>query len=69
LFLGRGELAFQAAAVDAQFGAALVDVAEEVLVEVAAGWPGPPRHAHVMPMSNYVIAIRSTLGISVIALA
>ena len=36
LFLGCGELAFQAGPVGAQFGAAFFDVADEVLVEVVS---------------------------------
>ena len=34
LFVGCGELLFQVSAVGAQFGAALFDIADEVLVEV-----------------------------------
>jgi hypothetical protein len=36
LFVGGGELAFQAGPVGAQFGAAFFDVADEVLVEVVS---------------------------------
>jgi hypothetical protein len=35
VFLGRGELALQVGALSAQFSAALLDVADEVLVDVA----------------------------------